>query len=429
MSRARPFLVVGTLAVVALSAGAIAAWSTKFLIFGGDGHKKLSELALAPERIPTDEYPDLHRFRSRLIDGSMSESGHPSFFGNHARDNKLDADWTETKGEYNALDFARAYRHIGIMGHLVQDHASPAHAFDIAHVSYQPNWVWPQITKAFLFGDNMEAYADDVFAPVAGEGPSGIAEPPQAYLDIIDRTQGAVNGNEDATPPWAGSPAVKAQAKDEDDNDTNGWRFYWRGKAGGPTLERQFVPFFGSAKLEFAGEYGPNEFPRHLAGPGRGGRPGNPGPRLVREYPPGWRESYYDPFMNRRLGDAIVYSAACWKAASRKLPPILIRHPSRLDGNTIEVIENRKKEVDLKFFINGVLSDDYDGAVDVLELAQDDPANPTKLPWRRVFPVTLPNLDPGHYTLRWEVRDIPDNNEGVPFEEPLDIGNIVGLGG
>lgn len=408
--------------------GIVAGWMTRLAgLFGGDGHLHLGERALQQNLVPANEYPDLQRFRPRLLEGAASEDGHPSMFLNIARGDGLQQDWSEVSSSYSGKDFTHAYLRLGIMGHLVQDMASPAHAFDIPHSSYLHTWIWPETYKDHKWGDNMEWYADQVFAPTMPPAGLEFTDPVDAYSEMRLRTRNVVVGSVDNPPLWAGPRQPRAQ-----DPGTEKWRFYWRLRPGGPAMVLQSIPGHGRSTDSFPGEYGPNRFPRGPNGMGVIPEPRRPERSFgAPKYPEGWHATYYIPFLNRRLGDAVAYSSACWRAASRKLPPILIRHPSRIDGNTIEVIENRKKEVDLKMFINGVLSDDYDGAVDVLESAPEepDPANPTHLPWQRAFPVHVPNLPPGHYTLRWEVRDIPDGNVGVPFEETLNIGNIFDFGG
>jgi len=66
-----------------------------------------------------------------LLSGMGSESGHPSFFANGG---DTRATWDKALKRYRALDFAQAYELIGLVCHLTQDQAVPAHAANINHV-------------------------------------------------------------------------------------------------------------------------------------------------------------------------------------------------------------------------------------------------------------------------------------------------------
>ncbi len=99
-------------------------------------HEKITDDAIA--QLPTQDYPDLHRFSERLRDGSEIEDAHDLI-----NDGKGDLwgstaekwwDDSETNGSrmgvllwYKDHDFSRAYEVAGYMLHLVQDIDVPAH--------------------------------------------------------------------------------------------------------------------------------------------------------------------------------------------------------------------------------------------------------------------------------------------------------------
>lgn len=386
--------------------GIVSGWTTRlFVFFGGDGHRNLAKEALKDQLVPEEDYKDLHHFQPRLLRGATSEEGHPSMFVNGATADSLEADWDYVVAMYNARSFAFAYERLGIMGHLVQDMASPAHAFDIPHAVYDKTWEWPVRYEDHKIGDNMEWYADSVFAPVIPEIEE-LADPLDAYPAIRTATRDAVDHDLDTPPRWEGPRPPKAQPAGK-----QGWPTYWRLRAGGPASVPQRIPLFGESEDVFPGEYGPNRFPRGANGLGL--MPDERRPDRVTgapRYPDGWHGSYYIPFLNSRLGDAVAYSSACWRAASRKLPPLLSVQFVREDGGqVIEVLENRKKEVDLKMYLDDLdhLIDDFDGPEDILlEVQGDSASDPQMLPWRRVFPIVLPaNLEPGPHTLIIRVED------------------------
>ncbi|MBI3097664.1 MAG: hypothetical protein HYY93_05365 [Planctomycetes bacterium] len=385
--------------------GIVSGWTTRLLVFfGGDGHRNLAREALKQELVPEDDYKDLHHFQPRLLRGAASEEGHPSMFVNGAPNDSLTQDWQYVQDMYSARNFAFAYERLGIMGHLVQDMASPAHAFDIPHAVYDKTWEWPVKYEDHKIGDNMEWYADSVFAPTI-PGIAELDDPRAAYGLVRTATRDAVNDDLDSPPLWGGPGQPKPQVA-----ETNGWPFYWRLRAGGPASVPQRIPLFGESEDVFPGEYGPNRFPRGANGLGL--MPDARRPDRVTgapRYPEGWHESWYIPFLNRRLGDAVAYSSACWRAASRKLPPLLsVQFVREVGGQFIEVLENRKKEVDLKMFLDDDqhLIDDFDGPEDILLEVQESPTDPRMLPWRRLFPLVLPNnLEPGPHTLIIRVED------------------------
>lgn len=66
-----------------------------------------------------------------LKGGMTSESGHPNLFANGGDTKKI---WAEALKDYRDQDFPRAYYEIGLIAHLTQDQAVPAHAANINHV-------------------------------------------------------------------------------------------------------------------------------------------------------------------------------------------------------------------------------------------------------------------------------------------------------
>ncbi|MBI5743367.1 MAG: hypothetical protein HY952_02345 [Elusimicrobia bacterium] len=66
-----------------------------------------------------------------LKGGMTTEAGHPGFFANGG---DVKHYWERALKDYRNLDFVRAYYDIGIVAHLTQDQAVPAHAANINHV-------------------------------------------------------------------------------------------------------------------------------------------------------------------------------------------------------------------------------------------------------------------------------------------------------
>jgi hypothetical protein len=66
-----------------------------------------------------------------LKGGMTTEAGHPGVFANGGNAGHY---WEQALKDYRNLDFVRAYYDIGIVAHLTQDQAVPAHAANINHV-------------------------------------------------------------------------------------------------------------------------------------------------------------------------------------------------------------------------------------------------------------------------------------------------------
>jgi hypothetical protein len=148
-----------------------------------------------------------------------SESGHPNLFANGGDTQRI---WGEALKAYNNLSFQEAYYDIGLIAHLTQDQAVPAHAANINHV--------------ITFGDNFEKAIKkdkDVFAKVRAQV-ANIAipdlEPWQYYQALQDDTRRQLPGWIDPntkTMYWPPAPDAPALGKDS----TKGpWSHYSNGK-------------------------------------------------------------------------------------------------------------------------------------------------------------------------------------------------------
>ncbi len=98
-----------------------------------------------------------------LLSGMGSEAGHPTVFANGGNTERL---WEDALKKYKGLDFAGAYEDIGLICHLTQDQAVPAHAANINHV--------------ITFGDRFEWEAADNISFLAGiKGEAEVIMPPK----------------------------------------------------------------------------------------------------------------------------------------------------------------------------------------------------------------------------------------------------------
>lgn len=285
-----------------------------------DTHGTLAGRSIQENRLDQARFPDLWRFRDDLIDGSRSEDGHPNPSANGAEGGDLTTDWNVVQERYFDEDFHGAYHRLGIMGHLIQDQALPSHAFDIQHIAYRPNWLWPSRTRAFVHGDHFEKYAGQQELLTAD--PVGFIvfpDPTVAYDRMIRDTRSVVNRNVDAPDLWPG-PIPDAQA-----NGTNGWTAYWTDCD--PKDIFVFAPPLVVGTFTFNGEFGVNSFPDKVTAPANRAE-------ARRLHPTEWYDRYYTPFMNSRASRAILHTAGCWAVASQKLPP-LIRNATAVGGRTV----------------------------------------------------------------------------------------------
>ncbi len=344
-------------------------------------HGRLAQISLQTNRLSQGAYPDLFRFRDRLIDGASSESGHPNMPANGPRGNSLATDWREARAKHRAGRLSDAYFQIGTMGHMVQDNSIPSHAYDINHVAYLPPWQWPRPPQSqSIFGDRMEVYATatGVFSPNAA-GFVWFADPTDAYPAVIADVRAAVAANTAAPPLWTGTtPPTQPEG-------TNGWDNYW---TDGPEhRETIFIPGLATGSFVFRGYFGRNQYPFDLR---------------ARMHPEGWEAQYYTPFLNRCAERAVRFTAGCWAAASRRLPPIVsLANPDR-----IAVDENRLPTLRAVFLrLDGVEVWRRTAAT----LAPN--ADVARLPWSQTF-VHGVRIPPGQHTLAAFAVDA-DGNVGT----------------
>lgn len=359
--------------------------STGWMSGGGIGcentHGRLASVSLQENRLTPGAYPDLHRFRDRLISGASSESGHPNMPSNGPRGGSLATDWREARAKYREGRFGDAYFQIGVMGHMTQDNSLPSHAYDINHVAYRPPWRWPQPPLSrTIFGDRMESYAtaSGVFAPNA-PGFVWFNDPVDAYPAVIADVRAAVASGAGSPPLWTGATPPAQPA------GTNGWDNYWvEGRAHRETI---FIPGLVTGSFVFHGRFGRNQYPFTTRNP---------------PHPPGWTTTYYTPFLNRCAERAVRFTAGCWAAASRRLPPIV----SLANPDEVVVDENRLPRLRAVFLrVDGV--EVWRRASPTLAVNADA----SRLPWRGVFPhgATIP---PGRHVLQAFAIDA-DGNVGA----------------
>lgn len=150
-----------------------------------------------------------------LKGGMTSESGHPSLFANGGDVKRV---WEDALKDYRDQDFARAYYKIGLVAHLTQDQAVPAHAANINHV--------------ITFGDNFEKAINkntSLFGKVRDQV-RGVAlpdmEPWQYYQALQDDTRGQLAGWIDpATKTMYWPPASDAPPLGQD-STRGSWSHY-----------------------------------------------------------------------------------------------------------------------------------------------------------------------------------------------------------
>lgn len=363
---------------------ACAGLSTGWMSGGGgcdNTHGRLARISLDRTRLTPGAYPDLYRFRDRLVDGASSESGHPAMPSNGPRGNSLSTDWREARAAFRQGRLGDAYFQIGVMGHMVQDNSLPSHAYDINHVAYLPPWQWPQPAQSqAIFGDRMESYAtvNDVFAPNA-PGFVWFNDPTDAYPAVIADTRAAVESNEGAPARWTGStPPSQPEG-------TNGWDNYW---VDGPEhTETIWIPGLATGSFVFRGRFGRNQYPFDLR---------------ARMHPEGWEARYYTPFLNRCAERAVRFTAGCWAAASRRLPPLV----SLANPDEVVVEENRLPRLRTVLLrIDGV---EVWRRTAVTLVAN---ADTSRLPWRQTYRHGV-TITPGPHTLQAVAVDA-DGNVGT----------------
>jgi len=156
---------------------------------------------------------------SGLLGGMVDESGHGGVFANGG-DPK--AYWERALKRFRNREFAEAYHDIGIMCHLTQDQAAPAHAANINHV--------------ITFGDKFEGFTGkniSMLARITGDveamRPASM-QPYEYYQALQDDTRKQLAGWTDpktTLPYWPPAPDAPPLGQDA----TNGpWSHYSNGK-------------------------------------------------------------------------------------------------------------------------------------------------------------------------------------------------------
>lgn len=278
---------------------------TKWKSLFGATHKKIAVEAL--KKIDKNLYPDIAKAASLLKDGSASENGHPDFWhdnGGLPKDLWENGDAKNSGGvlgNYKTLNTETAYRNLGIICHLTQDMAVPAHAANIAH----------------LMSEGMEEYADydPTFGPVPAIDTS--RQPYEYYQAMQDDTRSHLSSwrNPDTgIPYWVPSPSA---------------------------------PRFGQdATKGPGGAYGGGHdtYSSWIDDSAYGGQGNTNNRKLVARIPEICRD---------RLGMAAGYTMATLESASKKLPPLVknfavypnvVTPGSKVDISFI-ALENRSRNV------------------------------------------------------------------------------------
>lgn len=238
---------------VALSASAVPSFAPQIVpVFQTADHVAFAKTPVAD--YDTDsEYGDYYPFigktpkmlgmlgGSGLFGGMGSESGHTSIVANGGAPK---AYWEKALKKYMDFKFADAYRDIGIMCHLTQDQAVPAHAANINHV----------VTR----GDNFERVTGkniSMLAQAAGKIDSfSIPEmkPYEYYQALQDDTRGRLAGWTDPRtgfPYWSPSPDAPPLGRDV---NIGPWGHYPNGK---DTYDKAVSPEILARQLSMAAVY------------------------------------------------------------------------------------------------------------------------------------------------------------------------------
>lgn len=123
--------------------------TTKWHSLFGSTHKKLAKEAI--KRIDKNQYPDIDKASSILKDGAVSESGHPNFRKDNGGFPKAlwETGFKKNSGgvlvNYKTLNTEAAYHSLGVICHLTQDQAVPAHAANIEHFTSEGLEAWADL--------------------------------------------------------------------------------------------------------------------------------------------------------------------------------------------------------------------------------------------------------------------------------------------
>ncbi len=273
-SLAIALLLAGGTCVSALDAGP--GGDTRWHSLFGSTHKKIAKEAL--KRINKDAYPDLDRASSILKDGSASESGHADMMKDNGGRPKEIWETGNRKnpggvlGNYKALKPGDAYQALGVICHLTQDMAVPAHAANIEH----------------FLSEGLEEYA--AFFGEIGQVPEiDSSKAPYEYYQLLqDDTRSRLASwlnPETGVPFWVPSPEASRSGEDV--------TFGARGS-------------YGGGKDTYI-------FWKDKPG-GNSGHGSNTGRTMVSRMPEISRE---------RVGTSAGYTRAVMESASRLLPPLV----------------------------------------------------------------------------------------------------------
>jgi len=118
------------------------AWDSKNLLNRKPTHTYLTEYAINKLK---KKYPELNRYRSKLIEGANKELHELSvkdphlnrlrvkYGGTNAGCKHPEGWWKEAVNAYKQNKRAEAYVYLGILLHMIQDMGVPSHAWDIYH--------------------------------------------------------------------------------------------------------------------------------------------------------------------------------------------------------------------------------------------------------------------------------------------------------
>jgi hypothetical protein len=364
--------------LVPLLCGQAYSWWTIYEPFTPSSHRLISTWAV--DLTDPAEYLDIHRFSGTIIWGTATRENDDNAHGK-LTDAEVDYVGSADAGKFNGGHFERwwdfsqfkhrrqnfigegynAYYYIGLMAHLIQDQAVPAHAANIYHAATSLKW------------DDLEFYAD-------GKGPITLnvnylgKEPLGYYYDKENEEDSIIRQTQIALSTWVYPSSGRIER----------WHGlpYW--------LANQDHKYTGDA---FFGDTAVGGLPG-----GWGVYGGPAGDDMYVDW--SWTKGFIvasPEITQNRLNEAASYTAGMLMAVSRSLPPIVadasLSAPRLVPGGsvrlTFDILENRTTDayliIELKDEGGGsraIISPEYQtGKAETL----DYDADPARLPyWKHI---------------------------------------------
>jgi len=352
---------------------------------GPDTHEYMSRRAIELV-IPESNYPDVHKFKEAIIEGSSKTKndspvdynvwgiitsglihhyppGHEAENAQYNYTKLCEEKWKGVKygnnnagilDKYNKKDYRgdmSAYWLIGNIAHLVQDMSAPPHAYKAHGTSTHPGdplLPWPP-------GDQIEYFASQIVGLIPSLGQTATYDSAIEVWGYPDKTGTAIRNYCEATQPYCG----------------------------------KYYDYEEGAAIGSYGVDGVDDFP---AKPEDG--------------EPGHTEA-----VKGLLGIGIEHTAGMLMSASKRLPPLI----TKIDGDQhvpcgslrIEVHENRVKGITYSIWVN----DEIKITDKPKDLDSND--NQNELPWKGEIEEKYSSLgisSKGSYEIRVEVKDGEDGN-------------------